>query len=469
VAAGEGGVKVAVVGGGIAGLAAARRLESLLPEAEVILVEGSKRLGGKVLTERVDGFVLEGAADSFLSRKERGVGLCEELGLAEELVGRRPENARSYVRRGAELYPLPEGLTGMIPTNLEALAKTALLSAAGRKRLGAEAEIPPTPGGADESIASFVCRRLGREAYDNLVEPLMTGIYGGDGEQLSLQATFPNLRALELEHGSVIRGLDAQPAAETANPPFVSLRRGIGGLVTAIVEGLERTRLRLGAVATAVRPQSDGYAVDTEGSATIEAERLVLAVPAFAAAELLHDVDSELASAHAEIPYASSAVVTLAYRSEEVGTLDGYGYVVPRSHGSDVLACTWSSSKWAGRAPPGFALLRVYAGRFGGRDVTRIDDEDLAALAREELRILEIAAEPHRTWLHRWPLGMPQYVLGHPERLERIGKALERHPGLALAGAAYRGVGIPDCISSGEQAAHAIARSLADAKSRVPG
>jgi len=456
-------VKIVVVGGGIAGIAAARRLEALLPEDEIVLVERTARLGGEIVTERVDGFVIEGAADSFLSRKERGVGLCEELGLAAELVGRRPEHARTFVRRGRELYPLPEGLTGMIPTDLGALAESTLLSPEGRARLAAEVDLPPAPPGGDESIAAFVSRRLGREAYDVLVEPLMTGIYGGDGERLSLQATFPNLRLLELEHGSLLRGLLAQPPQKGNRlPPFVTLRPGMETLIRSLIGGLERTRLVTGSAAIGLRRRASGYEVELNAGETLEADGVVIAVPAFAAAELLAKIDDDLAAAHAEIPYASSAVVTLAFRREDVEhPLDGYGYVVPRAEGSDVLACTWTSSKWEGRAPAGRVLLRVYAGRFGGRDVTAESDGDLVALAREEVRLLGIEANPVLARIHRWPLGMPQYVLGHPERVERIETALTGHPGLALAGAAYDGVGIPDCIRSGEEAAQSISRALA--------
>ena len=220
-------MKVVVVGGGIAGLAAARALEGLLPEAEILLLERSGRVGGVLRTEHVDGYLVECGPDSFLSRKPRGVGLCEELGLGDELIGRRPENARSFVRLGDELHPLPEGLTGLVPTDLDALERSTLLSPEGKRRLAAEADLPPVPSGEDESIASFVTRRLGREAYERLVEPLTTGIYGGDGEQLSLQATFPQLRALELEHGSLLRGLRAQAPPGSRRPPFVSLRSGI--------------------------------------------------------------------------------------------------------------------------------------------------------------------------------------------------------------------------------------------------
>ena len=455
---------VVVLGGGVAGLAAARELEGLLPDGEIVLVERERRLGGKIVTERVDGFLVEGAPDSFLSRKERGVGLCEELGLGDELVGRRPESARSFVRLGSELVPLPAGLTGMVPTDLAALEESSLLTSHGRARLAAERDLPPAPPDGDESIAAFVTRRLGAEAYERIVEPLMTGIYGGDGQQLSLQATFPQLRTLELEHGSVLRGLEVQAPPASEHPPFVSLRGGMEQLVSALVASLERTRPLTGHAAVAIRRLGSAYEVLGDDGERIEADGVVVATPAFVTAELLGELDSELAGLHAEIPHASSVVVSLGFPAEDVEhPPDGYGYVVPRSEGSDVLACTWTSSKWEGRAPPGSMLLRVYAGRFGQRDLTAEEDAVLLELAREELRLLGIRAEPTLVRVHRWPRGMPQYVLGHPAHLRRIDAALERHPGLALAGAAYRGVGIPDCIDSAEEAARAVAGVLAGA------
>jgi oxygen-dependent protoporphyrinogen oxidase len=455
-------VRIVVVGGGIAGLAAARRLETLVPDAELVLVEKDGRLGGKIRTEHIGELVVEAAPDSFLSRKERGIGLCEEIGLADELVGRRPEHAGTFVRRGRELVPLPTGLTGMIPTDLDALTGSELLSAEGRERLAAEVDLPPAVGVDDESIAAFASRRLGREAYEAIVEPLATGIYGGDGEQLSLGATFPALRALELEHGSVLRGLAAQAAASTAeHPPFVSLRSGMETLVRRLAESLERTRIVLGLAVARVDRHRGGYAVPLADGELLAAEGVVLAVPAFSAASLVPDLDADLAAAHAEIPYASSTIVTLAYREADLGrSLDGYGYVVPRTEGSDVLACTWTSSKWEGRAPAGEALVRVYAGRFGRTDVTHRTDDELVELASAELALVGIVGEPRLTRVHRWQQGMPQYTLGHLERLERIDALLSRHRGLAVAGAAYRGVGIPDCIRSGEDAAEAVALAL---------
>ncbi len=452
-------MRAVVVGGGIAGLAAARRLEELVPDAEVTLLESDSVVGGKIRTERTGGFVIEAGADSFLSRKERGVGLCEELGLGSELIGRRPEHAHTFVRRGRELHPLPEGLTGMIPTNLEALERTSLLSSEGRERFVAEPTVPIAQGESDESVASFVSRRFGREAYDALVEPLMTGIYGGDGEQMSLRATFPQLRVLELEHGSLLAGLRTRPFTG-GRPPFVSLRDGMDALVTRLVERLERTRISTATAATRVTHASSGFVVQVASGETARADAVVLAIPAHATATLLADLDDDLAAAHAEIPYASSAVVTFGFSRADVVPLDGYGYLVPRTEGDDVLACTWSSQKWDGRSPDEAVLVRVYAGRFGGADLTREADDALVARSRDELSTLDISADPVLTRVHRWPHGMPQYVLGHPDRLDRIEQRLAEHAGLALAGAAYRGVGIPDCIRSGELASDSVARTL---------
>jgi protoporphyrinogen/coproporphyrinogen III oxidase len=452
-------VRVVVVGGGIAGLAAARRLEALAPDAEIVLLEQNAELGGKIRTEHVDGFVVEAAPDSFLSRKPRGVALCEELGLGDQLIGRRPEHHGSFVRRGDELHPLPEGLSGMIPTSLDALEQSELLSPEAKERFAAEPDVPAAPGEEDESVASFVTRRFGREAYEALVEPLMTGIYGGDGDMLSLRATFPQLRVLELEHGSLLRGLSAPPPSD--RPPFLSLREGMGALVAALREGFVRTQLVTGRAAIRV---GLGFEVALADGERLAADGVVLATPAFVTADLVEDLDSELAAAHAGIPYASSVVVTLGFSRADVVPLDGYGYVVPRAEGSDVLACTWSSQKWEHRAPDECVLLRVYAGRFGGRDVTAESDEALVRLARDEVAFLGVSAEPVLNRVHRWPQGMPQYVLGHPERIARIDDAVAAHPGLAVAGAAYRGVGIPDCIRSGELAAESVARALAGAR-----
>ncbi len=452
-----------IVGGGITGLAAAWRLQNLWPEAQITLIERDTRLGGKIFTERQDGFVVEGGADSFLSRKPRGVGLSEELGLIDQFQGRQPEFARTYVRFAGQLHPLPEGLTGLIPTNLDALAKSSLLTDEGRDRVAQEFNLPPSPSPEDESIASFITRRLGQEVYERLVEPLMSGIYAGDGEQLSLAATFPQLRTLELRHGSLLKGLLAgQMEAgkhSSAYPPFVSFAGGMGSLVNRLTEGLTRTTLLTGVGVKAIRPNFPGYTVLLENGQTWTADALILTTPAYVTARLVADLDAELAEAHAQIPYASSVTVSLAYAEADLPLLDGYGYVIPRVENTDVLACTWTWRKWAGRAPQGYGLLRVYLGRYGRSDMTQLTDEALLALSRQELAdTLGITAVPVRHWIYRWPHAMPQYTLGHLARLARIKTRLATLPGLFVAGAAYRGVGIPDCILLAEQAAEAAAK-----------
>lgn len=456
--------KCVVAGGGIAGLAAAYRLRTLAPELDVTLVEQEARLGGKLLTEQVDGFVIEGGADSFLSRKPRGVGLCEELGVSGRLRGRDTRHQKTFVKRHGKLYPLPEGLTGMIPTNLDALAASPLLSAGGKARVAQEPDLPPAPTAGDESIADFISRRLGREVYETLVEPLMGGIYAGDGRKLSLAATFPQLRQLELKHGSLIRGLVAsqQGGSPSDYPPFVTFGSGMGELVEQLLARLKGVTILTGVRVNGLQRVEDGYQLALEGGRTLTADAVILATPAFVTAELVAEIDPVLAEAHAEIPYASTATISLAYSASELPRpLDGYGYVIPRVEARDLLACTWTSSKWEGRAPAGCALIRAYAGRYGGRDVLQDGDDGLVALARAELReTLGITASPLFHRLFRWPNGMPQYTLGHLDRLDQIETRLGENPGLFLAGAAYRGVGIPDCIHSGEEAAQRAVRYL---------
>lgn len=458
---------VVIVGGGMSGLAAAYRLHKLDPAIKLTLIEREDRLGGKILTDALNDFVIEGAPDSFLARKPRGVGLCEELGIADQLYGRDPRHAKTFVKSEGALYPLPSGLSGMIPTNLDALANNPLISPAGKERLAQEMTLPPRPKNADhddESVASFVSRRLGREVYEKLVEPLMSGIYAGDGDQLSLAATFPQLRQVELKHGSLLKGLTATPEpAATAQtyPPFVSLRGGMVTLVNAILQQLPTDALVTGRTVAAINYNRGQYNITLDNDAVLAADALILATPAFVTARLLEPLDSTLAAAHAAIPYASSAIVTLAYQGGITRPPEGYGYVIPRIANSDVLACTISSNKWHGRAPADGLLVRVYLGHYGQRDVTQESDAELLALAQQEVaETLDLTVPPTFHRIYRWPLSMPQYILGHLDRLAEIATRLPNHPGLFLAGAAYRGVGIPDCIREGEDAAQAAVTYL---------
>jgi len=460
-----------VIGGGIAGLAAAYRLTRSTPTVAVTLLEAAPRLGGKIVTERADGFTIEGGPDSFLSIKPRGVGLCAELGITNRLRGTTPRPHRAYVARGDRLHELPEGLTGLVPTRLRPMLGTALLSPRGKARLIADSLLPPHPDGGDEALGAFVRRRLGGEVYERLVEPLMAGIYAGDGDRLSLAATFPHLRAAELAHGGLIRGVLAARAAVPAPvageriwPPFVSPARGMAELVDALAAALVAAgvNVRTGAGVTALRPVGGGYEIVLHSGERLSTDAVIVAVPAPVAAAVVADLDPDLAGILAAIPHASSAIVTLAYAEDELPRpLDAHGYVIPRAEGRPVLACTWTSAKWAGRAPTGVALIRVFVGRFGQDEMVAAPDADLVALARAELgRTLDVTAVPRLARVHRWPLGMPQYTLGHPARLDAIADRLAGHPALALAGAAYTGVSLPDCIRSGEDAATRVHAGL---------
>jgi len=469
---------IVVIGGGITGLAAAYEITRLAPSVRVTLLEASHRLGGKIGTEQVDGFTIEAGPDSFLSAKPRGVGLFQELGIEDHLQGVTVQKDRAYILLNDAMHPIPEGLTGLVPTRLGPLSQSSLLSWPGKVRVALDYVLPPRRDDADESVGHFVRRRLGDQAWERLVEPLMAGIYAANGDELSLNATFPQLRKAEVEHGGLIRGVlaarQSTPAASSPKSPFLSPKGGMGELVAALEQRLHTAgaSIQLNTTALDISPLSLGtgrraggeglqpnYRVLLEYGQKIEADAIILATPAHATAPLLANIAPDVAQDLTAIPHASTAIVSLAYRRQEIPhPLASHGYVVPRVAGGAILAGTWSSRKWANRAPEGWELLRVFIGRSGqDGDLMAADDDALIALARTEVRTrLGVEAPPGLSRVQRWPLGMPQYVLGHPERIARIEAAMHNHPGLALAGNAYRGVGIPDCIASGEAAARAI-------------
>ncbi len=461
--AGSETARVVVIGGGITGLAAARALAGT-PGVVVSLVEATDRLGGKILTERRDGFVLEAGPDSFLSQKPAALRLCEELGLGDRLVGTLEGGSGTFILREGRLEPLPEGITMLVPTKVRPLLGSRLLSTRAKLRLGLEWLIPPRPADGDESVATFVTRRFGREAFERMAQPLLSGIYAGDAEQLSLLATFPRLSETERRHGSLIRGMIAErrqaapPTRGRRLSPFVSLRGGLGEMVEALAASLARVDLHLGTRAEALERRGEAYLVHLADGARLEAEAVVLATPAYAAADLLEPLDPALADTLRSIPYVSTATISLAYRASDVGRIGaGRGFVIPRVENRELTAVTWASSKFPDRAPEGSVLLRGFVGRAGREGAVDLPDDLLLRLVRAELReILGLDAEPTLARVYRWRRALPQYTLGHLDRLAAIDRALERLPGVALAGAAYRGVGIPDCIESGERAAREV-------------
>ncbi len=456
-----------IAGGGISGLTAAYRLRRLARESgldlRITLVEADTRLGGKILTERVDDLIIEAGPDSILSQKLPAIQFCQELGIADRLVGTKEGGGGTYILREGRLEPLPEGITMLVPTKLRPLIGSRLLSTRAKLRMGLDVLIPPLASGDDESVAAFVTRRLGREAFERMAQPLLSGIYAGDAGQLSLAATFPRLRQIEREHGSLVRGMLAQRRQRRTTSgsaqrytPFVSLRGGIGELVDALTAQFEDVDIRLGTAVSGIEQgTSGGYRVRLSDGETLETDVLLLATPADVSGKLLAPVRPDLAALLQQIPYVSSATITLAYRQSDVGKLGaGRGFVIPRVENRELTAVTWASSKFPYRAPEGLMLLRAFVGRAGRESAVDLPDDLILRLVREELReILDLTAQPVLSRIYRWHQALPQYVLGHLDRLAEIDRELADLPGLFLLGAAYRGVGIPDCIQSGNQAA----------------
>lgn len=454
---------VAVIGGGIAGLAAALHLRRVLGPERIVLIERERRLGGKIVSERVAGFVIEGGPDCFLAVKPGGVELCRELGLEDRLCGTNPLRRGSFIKRNGQLYRLPEGLTGLVPSRVTPLLRTAMLSIPGRLRAGLELFVARRRDTGDESIRDFTTRRFGREAYDWLVEPLLGGIFAGDGSLLSLAATFPQLRELEQTHGSVLRAMRRRaPGARGTGSAFVTPATGLAEIVEAIEARLGN--VTTGSPVVSLRGRAPEYRIALADGRSIPARAVVCATPAFVTSELIAPLDAELAGELAAIPFVSTATISLAYPAAALSRpLDGYGYLSPRAEGGPVVACTWTSTKFPSRAPGDAALVRLFVGRDGMEAVVFEDDERLVSIAREELhRTVGITAEPTFWRVFRWAKGMPQYVMGHLDRVGRIEHCLARHPGLFLAGASYCGVGIPDCIESGSAAAGRALAFLAE-------
>ncbi len=473
--------KILVVGGGIAGLSAAYYIfqKTQIP-VSITLLEACGSFGGKIQTESVPvpaastPFIVEAGPDTFIVTKPWAHRLCRELGIANRLQGTNPKAKKTFILKNGRLHELPGGLTMMIPTEFGDMARTGLLSWGQKARLGLDFLLPAERMNGDESLGAFVTRRLGRGTYENLIEPLMSGIYAGDGDRLSLLSTFPYLRDLEVKHGGLVRGaLAARREREKrglASAPgsrslFLTPLTGLAEIVTALVRVLEESGVELRTHKTVNRigrdesPGEDGvWSVGLDNGETLEADALVLSTPAYIAGQLLADVSPGLAEELQSIEYVSTATVSLAYRETDLPRpLDGYGYVIPRREGRRALACTWTSTKFPHRAPEGYALLRVFVGRAGQEGEIPWDDAGLLDIATEELRqTLGITAEPLFTRVFVWEKAMPQYNLGHPERLARIEKALGDLPTLSLAGNGYRGIGIPDCIHSGEVAAERL-------------
>jgi protoporphyrinogen/coproporphyrinogen III oxidase len=474
---------VVVVGGGLTGLSAAYRMAVAAREGRirVSLLEASWRFGGMVRTARPEGLVIEEGPDSFLVRKPWARDLAVALGLGDRLVATPPANRRSFIYHAGRLHRLPAGVNMGVPSRLGPVLRSGLLSPAGKLRALLDLVLPRVlePGDGDVALGRLLGARLGREAVERLAEPLLSGIYAGGADALSLNATFPALRRQEAEHRSLIRAAMAearrtravaQAGAPQAPPPvFLTLRGGLERMVDALRDALAATpgvSLRLAApVRSLERAGLGGYTLRLDGE-DLHADAVIVTTPAPEAASVLKALAPEAARELGEIAYADVALVALAFaRADVPQALAGSGFVVPRNEDIGITACTWVSAKWPDSAPPETVLLRAYLGR-AGSGVLDLDDRALLETARAALRrSMAIDAAPHLVRVIRVPRGLPQYAVHHLARLDRIEAALGRLPGVTVTGSAFRGVGLPDCIRQGSQAAEA---ALAWATSATP-
>ena len=430
--------RVAVIGGGIAGLAAAWELHR--GGAKVTLLEARSRLGGVIETKRSQGWLVEGGPDSFLTTKPAAVELIREIGLDDHLIPSR--SRRVYVLTRGALHPVPEGMHLTVPTRAWPLLTSSLFTWRGKLRMLSERWRGAAPPEGDESLGSFVRRRFGIEAFEKLAEPMMAGIHLAPGDRLSLKSTFPRFAEMERDRGSLIRAMkDAPPTGPVS--PFASLRGGVGALVERLVERMAGVEFKTG---TPVRRIERGYRLILDGGA-VDADAVIVAAPAPVAAGLLAGLDPGLADALRKIEYVGSATISLGWPKTAVAReLDGTGFVIPRAEAGSIMACTWSSSKFENRAPEGRVLLRCFVPP-GGMSAS---DAEIVGNAREMLgRTLGITAEPELVEVRRWEGANPVYAVGHEERVREIEARRATLPNLFLTGAGYRGLGLPDCIADG--------------------
>ncbi len=440
-------IDAVIIGAGIAGLSAAHEL--CARGHHCLVLEQHARPGGVIRTERVDGFVIDAGPDSLLVQKPAAIDLAREIGLGDRLVPTlTPRTA--YVVRNDALVPLPDASFLGIPTRLGPLLTTSLFSWPAKLRMALELLVPQARDLDDESIGGFMRRRFGDEVVTYLAEPLLAGIHGGDVERLSMRALFPRLLVAERSHGSVLRSLRALKVDRPADGAFRSFAGGLDEMVDGVIAKLPADTVRCHARVARIRGRGP-FAVTLETGEGLDARVLIAATPARVTATLLGDVDAELARTCATLRYASTAIVALGFRRDQVRhPLAGSGFVVPRAERRTLMAGTWVSSKWPNRAPDGHVLLRGFVGGIDHADLLALDDLTLVNRVTEELsQRLTITAAPLLTRVFRWPHATAQHEVGHHRWLRAIDQRLASIHGLFLTGSSYRGTGIPDCVADG--------------------
>jgi oxygen-dependent protoporphyrinogen oxidase len=480
--------RIVIIGGGITGLAAAHRLVEHASETnrklDVLLLEASSRLGGVLKTEQRDGFLLEAGADSFISEKPEAIELAKRIGLDSHLIETNKTQRRSFIVRGGRLRPVPEGFQLLAPSRFWPFITTDIFSWTGKARMALDLIVPrrnETNGAAEESLAQFVRRRLGREAFERMAQPMIGGIYTADPEKLSLRATLPRFLDMEREHRSVILAMWKQRRSSNVTSEGRSSQSGVSGaryslflsfeggmqmLVDRLAARLPGGVVRLNTAANSVAfdHATKQWEIRLHDSRSISADAVCLAVPAFAAAQLLRETDASLSEGLDRIEYASTATINLAYRRADIPhPLDGFGFVVPIIEKRSLLACTFSSVKFAGRAPADHILLRAFVGGALQPDLFELDEDEMIRRVLADLRdLLGIEKQALFTVTENWRRSMPQYHVGHLALIQQIQDRVRQLSALHLAGNSYAGAGLPDCIRSGEKAADEILLALSD-------
>jgi len=462
--------RIAIVGGGISGLSAAYALAHKRRAGvavDYVLYESSSRLGGVLVSDRVGGCLVEAGPDSFLTEKPWAADLCREIGLGDQLIGSNDPQRKTYIISKNKLVVMPDGLMFMVPTKILPTVFSPLFSLRTKMRMAAEWFHPPHQVSGDETVAALVERHYGAEMVDLLADPLLSGVYGGEAAQLSVRAVLPRFAEMEAKHGSLGRAMlsarKKMSAAQKAPAPplFSSLKQGMQQMVDALVARVDPNAVRFSSEVHSVIAQDSGWTVSA-GYQSDHFDGLIIATPASAAATLLQMADESLSRELSEVRYSSSVTVTLGYDENVRRSLPpGFGFLVPRSEGRRMLAATFVHNKFPHRAPENRALVRCFLGGARDEQILQSSEAEILQIVRDELRqIIKLDAEPLFAGIYKWKGAMAQYGVGHLERLQRIETLRQRLPGLALAGNAFTGIGVPDCVRSGKQAALRVLAAL---------
>lgn len=457
--------RIAIVGGGITGLAAAFRLEKHRNDGiDYVLFESGPTFGGVIRTEHEAGCLIEAGPDSFLTEKPWAADLCRDLGLASQLTGSNDAGRKTWIHLDGRLVPIPDGMMFMVPTDFRATWFSPLFSWGTRIRILREWFHAPQER-EEESVADFVRRHYGQEMVERVADPLLAGVYGGTAEELGVQSVLPRFAEIEAKQGSLARALIATRklrASGQALPVFTSLRGGMQQLTDALCATVPESSTRTNIRVMEVKPESGRWLVVSEARRTEEFDAVIISTPAYCAAEVLRDANPDLAAELDAIPYSSSVTVTVAFDAAVRAALPpGFGFLVPRGEKRRILAATFAHNKFPGRAPDDIALIRCFLGGSQDEHALSLSDSELQRIVLDELRqILGISALPLFTRIYKWNRAMALHTVGHKTRLERIRNLTAAMPGLALAGNAYNGIGVPDCIRSGTEAARLVVSDL---------